>query len=129
VPLPAELEESLRRSGVVWVGLDGAAPRLVWHLWHDGAVNVVCGGAEQPLPGAETARRAVVAVRARGPLTGRAADLTADVEQLRPGTPEWDVVAPLLAAQRLNAADPGGLTERWAAGSVVLRLRPAVPEQ
>jgi hypothetical protein len=120
----AELEEALRRGGVVWVGLDGRAPRPVWHVWHDGAVHVVCGGGEQDLPGAEDADRAVVVARGRGSLAGRAGEVAAAVERLPAGTPEWEQVVPLLVSGRLNAPDLDALPAQWAAGSTVLRLRP-----
>ncbi|HWG94776.1 MAG TPA: hypothetical protein VNU66_11175 [Mycobacteriales bacterium] len=123
--MDAELEEALRRGGVVWVGLDGRAPRPVWHVWHDAAVHVVCGGGEQELPGAAGAAQAVVVARGRGSLAGRAGELAADVERLAPGTPAWDEVVPLLVAARLNAPDLDALPEQWARSSVVLRLRSA----
>jgi hypothetical protein len=41
-----------------------------------------------------------------------------------PATPAWDAAVTALAAARLNAADPAGLRERWAAGCAVHRLVP-----
>jgi len=122
---PALVEEATRRSGLVWVCLDDdPIAHPVWHLWHDGAAYVVTGGAEQPLPGADAAVRAVVAVRSRE----RQGDLllrwTAQVEQLAPGTPAWDEVVPLLHEQRLNAPDGEQQPQRWARESLVLRLVP-----
>jgi hypothetical protein len=124
VPLPAEVEDALRRSGVIWVGLDDGAPRAVWQLWHDGAVHLVAGGAEQELPRAGVATRGVVQVRGRTALSGLVATWEAVVERLEPRTAAWDAVTPLLAARRLNAEDAAGQPDRWAHASVVLRLTP-----
>lgn len=32
MPSPTVIAEATRRSGAVWLGAPGAAPRLVWHL-------------------------------------------------------------------------------------------------
>ena len=119
-----EVEEALRRSGVVWVALDGRPPRAVWHVWRDGAVHLVAGGGEQDVPGAADARTAVLTVRSRT-TGGRVADLPAAVERLAPGTADWDAAVTLLVPERLNADDVDALPQRWATGSVVLRLRTA----
>jgi hypothetical protein len=119
------VEESARRSGLVWVALDGdPVPHPVWHVWHDGAVLLVTGGAEQPLPGAAQAARAVVSARSaerQGDLLTR---WTADVEHVQPGTARWDEVVPLLHESRLNAPDGEQQPARWARDSRVLRLVP-----
>lgn len=60
----ALLEESAKKSGLLWVLADGvsdgarggarggaAQSRPLWHAWHDGAVVLVGDGAEQPLHG------------------------------------------------------------------------------
>jgi hypothetical protein len=114
--------EATRRSGVVWVSPDGAEPRLVWHLWHVDALYLVGGGAEQSLPPLQD--RAVVVVRSQASQSGRVVEWAADVTPVRPGTPLWDEVVPLLAAERLNAPSAVDLPARWAAGSTVLRLSP-----
>lgn len=113
--------EATRRSGVLWVSSPTAPPTLVWHVWHDGAAYVVCGGSEQALP--PLGPVATVAVRAKaGALV---VTWTAAVTTLEPGTTEWDDVVPVLAAERLNAPAVQALPARWAAESTVLQLRPA----
>jgi hypothetical protein len=118
------VETATRKSGLVWVSAEGsstAAP--VWHLWHDGAMYVVTGGLEQPLPDLPTGR-AVVAVRSKE----RQADLlvrwVAEISAVDPGTPAWDEVVPLLHAGRLNAPDGEEQPARWARDSRVLRFAP-----
>lgn len=122
MPVPTLVAEATRRSGVVWVSPDGTDPRLVWHLWHDGALYLVGGGDEQELP--PLADRAVVVVRSKASSSDRVVEWQADVAPVLPGTPLWDEVVPLLAAQRLNAASPAALPERWARSATVLRLTP-----
>jgi hypothetical protein len=118
-------EQAARHPRVAWVGLDGATPRAVWHVWHDGGLHVVTGPGEQELPGAADAERAVVSLRDRAPLSGTVLQAEAVVQRVHPGTTTWEQVVPLLVARRLNAPDLEGLAERWAADAVVLRLTPA----
>lgn len=116
--------EATRRSGVVWVSADAAAaaPALVWHVWHDGAMYVVGGGPEQPLP-VRPGEAARVVVRSKASQAGVVVEWSATVDAVLPGTPLWAGVTPLLAAERLNAA--ADQADRWAAECVVLRFTPA----
>ena len=121
----ALVEEATRRSAVVWLrpaGADEARP--AWHLWHAGAAHVVTGGAEQPLPGVAPGGRVLVVVRSKERQGDRVVQWWAAVEQVRPGTPAWDEVVPLLHAARLNAPDGQEQPARWARESTVLRLVP-----
>lgn len=110
---------------MLWVGSAdpaGPAPRAVWHVWHDGAVYVLTGGPEQPLPGVRPGGRAVVVGRSsRG---DRVVQWPAQVQVVAPGTAAWDAVVPLLQARRLNAADRAARPARWAQECTLLRLRP-----
>lgn len=119
------VEEATRRSALVWVTPDGAAaPRPVWHVWHDGCAYVVVGGLEQSLPGAAEAARAVVAVRSRERRGGLLVQWVAGVEVVEPGSAQWQQVVPVLHAARLNAPDGEEQPQRWARESTVLRLSP-----
>lgn len=110
---------------MVWVCADDEPAGAAWHLWHDGAVLLVTGPGEQQFPGLASARRVHVLVRGAGALAAPVGELACAVEHVEPGTAAWDDVAPLLAAQRLNAPDQGGLPQRWAtAGVALLRLLP-----
>jgi hypothetical protein len=101
---------------VVWV-----AGALLWHVWHDGAMYVVGGGPEQELP-VGPGDRPVVVVRSKASQAGVVVAWPAGVEAVVPGTPLWDEVAPLLAAERLNAE--AGRADRWADECVLLRFVP-----
>jgi len=99
----ALIEEAAKKSGLVWLAPAGAAapaspadpPQAMWHVWHDGAVTLVAGGAEQPLPAYAT-----------------------------PGTPDWDAAAAALHAERLNLPEGDPYLDRWTTTSIILRLRP-----
>ena len=116
------IEEATRKSGVVWVTpQDEQSPRPVWHLWHDGAMYVLSGGIEQPLP---VTARATVSVRSKERQADLLVEWQADVDVVTPGSPLWDEVVPLLHARRLNAPDGDAQPARWAQESVVQRFRP-----
>lgn len=124
MPVPPIVEQATRRGSIVWVGLDGAVPRPVWHLWHDGACWLVVGGLEQPLPGAATALTGVVSVRSKERQGGLLVSWVAAVGRVEPGTPAWADVVPRLHERRLNAPDGEDQPARWARESLVLRLSP-----
>jgi len=115
---PTLVAEATRRSGVVWLSSPVLASALVWHVWHDGAAYVVCGGDEQAL--ADPGPTATVLVR--GTSGARVVEWAASVTVVEPGSAQWDEVTPLLAAARLNASSTQGLPERWSRTSTVLRL-------
>jgi len=104
------------------VSAAGVPPSLLWHLWHDGRMYVVGEGQEQPLP--VTSGRALVTVRSAASQSGRVVEWDADVDQVRPGTAEWQEVTALLAASRLNGEDRSDPVGRWARKSTVLRFSP-----
>lgn len=116
-----------RRTGLLWVGpASGPVERStpVWHLWQDGSSYVVIGPGEQDCP-ALRGPPASVLVTARGKGGGdRVLTWLAAVDVVAPGSAGWVAAVPMLAAARLNAPDPVGLPDRWAATAVVLRLTP-----
>jgi len=121
--IAALIAESTRKSGLVWVTVDGAPPRPVWHVWRDGAAYVLTGPGEQRLPGLENALTVNVTVRSKD--TGsRLVTWLATVTRLDPHTPEWSALVPVLLAGRLNLTDAPTAAERWAGGCLVHRLAP-----
>ncbi|MEU9778904.1 MULTISPECIES: hypothetical protein [unclassified Streptomyces] len=120
----ALVEESAKKSGLLWVRGDGVPARALWHVWHEGAVHVVGDGpGEQPLPGLADGGTAEVTVRSKDK-GGRLVQWTASVRRLEPGTPAWDAAVAELRGKRLNATDAEGMAERWARECRVLRLEP-----
>ena len=118
------IEDVTKKSGLIWLTIDDHPhPQAVWHVWLDGAVYVVYGGSEQPLPGIGAARRVLVTTRTKG--TGvRALTWVATPQVLDPGTPEWAKAVPALHAKRLNAPDGEHQPARWAWESRIVRLTP-----
>ncbi len=121
--VPPLVAQATRRSLAVWVGVAGAAPRAVWHIWHDGSAYLVTGGLEQALPGAAEGCRAHVIVRSKD-RQERVVDWVALVTAVLPGTPAWDEVVPLLHLRRLNAPDGEEQPARWSRESAIWRLTP-----
>jgi len=130
----ALIEEAAKKSGLVWLSPAGlsakadaarpAGPQAVWHVWHEGAVTIVAGGTEQPLPlWAVPGRVVEVAMRSKDQ-GGRLISFLSQVELVVPGTPEWGAAAEALHAERLNLAEGDNYQKRWAAESALLRMRP-----
>lgn len=118
---PSLVHEATRRSGVVWVRVGGRAPRVVWHVWYEGADYVLHGGGEQEVPGLADAATAEVTVRAN---SNGAAVVTwpATVTTVEPDGDDWKAVEPLLRKTRWHAEpDP---TRRWRTQATLSRLSP-----
>jgi hypothetical protein len=119
--VPPLVHEATRKSGVVWVHVPGYAPRVVWHVWHDGADFVLHGGGEQAVPGLGGASTADVSVRSKSNGAG-IVTWSATVTAVAPDSDEWTALEPLLRKARLNAEpDP---TDRWRSQSQLTRLTP-----
>ncbi|GAA2004001.1 hypothetical protein [Catenulispora subtropica] len=139
----ALIEEAAKKSGLVWLspaglseeaakGPDRSGPQAVWHVWHDGAVTVVAGGAEQPLPVWAVPGRVVEIGMRSKESGGRVISWLSQVELVVPGTPDWGAAAAALHAERLNLAEGDDYQRRWARESAILRMRPlggAVPPE
>jgi hypothetical protein len=139
----ALIEEAAKKSSLVWLspaglteaaakGPDRSGPQAVWHVWHDGAVTIVAGGAEQPLPMWAVPGRVVeVGLRSKDD-GGRVISWLSQVELVVPGTPEWASAAAALHAERLNLPEGDDYQRRWGKESAILRMRPlggAVPPE
>jgi len=116
--LTALVEEATKKSGLVWV--NGQA---LWHAWVDGAMVVVGGPGEQPLPGLRDGGAAEVTVRSKDK-GGRLVSWPARVSLLAPGGESWQAAAAELKGKRLNSPDGEAITDRWARECAVFRLAP-----
>ncbi|MDG4807686.1 hypothetical protein O7634_13085 [Micromonospora sp. WMMD1120] len=118
------LDEAMKKAAVAWVSVAGGPALALWCAPLEGTLLVVSGPGEQTAPGLAAATEAQVTLR--GDHGGRIVTWPARVSRVRPGTEEWDTVAPLVAAKRLNAPGPTAeLVARWAAdGCAVNRLTP-----
>ncbi|MEY9842806.1 hypothetical protein [Streptacidiphilus sp. EB103A] len=119
----ALVEESAKKSGLLWVRLPDGTDRALWQVWHDGAVTVVGEGAEQPLHGLADGQSTVLTARSKDK-GGRLVAWPVRVEELQPHSEAWTAAAEELKAKRLNSPDHATVTDRWAAESRVLRLVP-----
>jgi hypothetical protein len=127
LPDASLIEEACKKSGLIWIAVPGARDRAAWHVWHEyggtGAVYVVVGGEEQPLPGLAGGITVRVTVRSKDK-GGRLVTWPGAVSKIVPGSPEWTQVLPALHAKRLNARDGEAQPERWAASSMIFRIEP-----
>lgn len=122
----ALIEEGARKSGILWITVDGR-DLAAWHVWHEGAVYVVTGGGEQRLPGLAEASRTRVTLRSKDN-GARLVAFDAAAEVVDQASPSAAGALALLAKERLNAVDAPGLLARWAAESSVIRLTPDVAD-
>jgi hypothetical protein len=120
----ALVDEACRKSSLLWLRRPPADRAVaVWHVVSDGAVHVVGGGLEQPLPDLGDGDEVEVTVRSKD-TGGRLVAFVAVVHELRPGDPGWDGAVADLHAKRLNAPDGEMQPARWARESRVLRIEP-----
>jgi hypothetical protein len=119
----ALVEEATKKAGLVWLTVPGQPAQAVWHIWHEGAVYLVGGGIEQPLPDLASAAEVMVTVPSKDK-GGRLITWLAEPNLLEPGTPGWDAAAAALHAKRLNPPDGEHQPQRWAEQSQIWRLEP-----
>ncbi|MEV6689938.1 hypothetical protein AB0M35_00475 [Micromonospora sp. NPDC051196] len=115
----------MKKASVAWVAVAGGPALALWCVPLEGALFVISGPGEQAAPGLAEADEAQVTLR--GDHGGRIVTWLARVSRVAPGTDEWDTLAPLVGAKRLNAPGPTAeLVARWAAdGCALVRLAPA----
>jgi hypothetical protein len=122
----ALIEESAKKSALVWVRGPQGPSRALWHVWHEGAVCLVGGPGEQPLDGLGLADGGAATVTCRSKdKGGRLIVWPARVAEPAPEGEAWRAAVAELAGKRLNAPDADGLPGRWARACRVLRLTPA----
>jgi hypothetical protein len=127
----ALVEESARRSGLIWVRRaaaspdTGPAPRPVWHVWQDGSAYLLTGGIEQPMPEGLDTDGATAEVTARSKDNGsRLVVWHAAVRRVEADTDEWRALVPALVSRRLNSPDGEQAPQRWARECRLFRLTP-----
>ncbi|TCB99970.1 hypothetical protein E0H26_03770 [Micromonospora zingiberis] len=115
----------MKKASVAWIAVAGGPALALWCVPLEGALFVVSGPGEQAAPGLAEADEAQVTLR--GDHGGRIVTWLARVSRVAPGTDEWDTLAPLVGAKRLNAPGPTAeLVARWATdGCALVRLAPS----
>lgn len=119
-----------KKTGVCWLryGDPAGSERLsaehaAWHVWQDGALYVVSGGNEQPLPGIADVQTVEVIMRSKDS-GGRLLTWVGEASVVRPGDELWEPVTTALVAGRLNLDDLTTAAAEWAESSVVTRITP-----
>lgn len=126
----ALVAEAARKSRVCWLSYEYAGgavhDRLVWHVWHDGALVVLSGDPGQRLT--ELHRlgpEARVGVTMRSKDTGgRLVTWTGRAEVVAPEDERWEQHAAALLGVRLNLLDPAAALRTWRESCTVLRVTP-----
>ena len=117
----ALLAEAATKSDLVWLrpaGQSRAWP--AWHVWHAGAVHVVSGEGEQPLPDLTGAVEVVVRSKQTW---ARLITVPTTARRLDPDDDTWAGAAAALAASRLNSPHPAtDLATRWRSTAVITRF-------
>jgi len=118
------VDEAMKKAAVAWVTVGDQPAVALWCAPLDGVLYVVSGPGEQSAPGLTESVAATVTLR--GDHGGQIVSWPAEVTRVEPDSEQWEAVAPLVAAKRLNA--PGGTADvvrRWASECVLHRLTPA----
>jgi hypothetical protein len=118
----ALVAELATKSAVSWIR-HGGRSHAVWHVWSEGALCLVSGGDEQPLPDVPDGEHVEVVMRSRD-TGGRLLTWVARTSVVHPDDEQWEPTTTALVTARLNLDDPAGTPARWATSSVVRRLVP-----
>ncbi|HEY7477218.1 MAG TPA: hypothetical protein VIB62_03185 [Actinomycetota bacterium] len=131
--LPKDVEDGLKKSDVIWVGVQRSDGRRItvpaWFAYRNGKIYVLSqrepGPQEQTIPGAGSAKELLVVTRRKG------RDTSLDEFSAAPRVlegPEWDEAAKLLVDRRRSRnGPPGEALARWRGTVDILELTPNVP--
>ncbi len=125
----AVLAEALKKGTVVWIdvpGTDGTAGRPVaaWYGTLDGRVYVLCGGAEQRIPGLAEADTVILSARSKE-LQSLVSRVEASARVVPPADPLFNRVVPVLLPRRLNLRDGEAAADRWRKECTLVELTPS----
>jgi hypothetical protein len=131
--LPKEIEDGLKKSDVIWVGVeqdgrDRAVP--VWFAYRQGRIYVLHTDkvdiGEQQIPGLPDAPELVVVTRWKYRDTRRER-FHAAVRLVEPSSPEFDGLAALLADRRRDRhGPPQEAIGKWKSSCVIAELTPTI---
>ena len=129
--LPKEVEDGLRKSDVIWVGVEVNGIRKTvpaWFAYRNGKVYVLSqrepGPEEQTIPGLRAASDLVVVTRRKGRDTSLD-ELHAAVRLLQ--GPEWEEAAKVLVDRRRSrVGPPADSLGRWRGSCDIAELTPLV---
>jgi hypothetical protein len=126
--LPKEVEDGLKRSDVIWVGLDGRRTVPAWFAYRNGRILVLSqrepGPEEQTIPGVPGASDLLVVTRRKGRDTSLD-EFHASVRLLEGA--EWEEAAKALADRRRSrVGSPAERIARWRQTSAIAELTPVL---
>ena len=130
-PLPKAVEDGLKRSDVIWVGVEeNGKDRTIpaWFVYRQGKIFLVSrkqpGPDEQIVPGLPDANDLVIVTRRKGRDTSL--DRFHAAARVLEGE-EWEKAAALLADRRRDRhGPPGEAIERWRGSAYIAELTPVV---
>jgi hypothetical protein len=132
-PVPEDVEDAIKKSDVLWVGVEGngrdrAVP--VWFVYNQGRIYLLHtedrDSGEQQIPGLPDAVEVVVVTRHKYRET-RAGRFHAAVRLIDPQSPEFDGLAAMLADRRRDRhGPPQDAIRAWKSSCVIAELTPSV---
>jgi hypothetical protein len=130
--LPKAIEDGLKRSDVIWVGVEANDRRRLvpsWFVYRNGKIFVLSkrepGPEDQTVPGIPGASELVVVTRRKGRDT--AANEFHAASRVLQG-PEWEDAAKLLVDKRKSRAGaPSEWLARWRGSCDIAELTPVLP--
>lgn len=129
--LPKDVEDALKKSDVIWVGVERDGRDLavpVWFAYRQGRVYLLHTNdrstGEQEIPGLPDANDLLVVTRRKGRDT-RADRFHASARIIEPGAPEFDELAGILADRRRDRhGPPQDAIAKWRSSCVIAELTP-----
>jgi hypothetical protein len=130
--LPKDTEDGLKKSDVIWVGVDSNGRRRTvpaWFAYKNGKIYLLSkkepGPEEQTIPGTGSAKEMVVVTRRKGRDTSLE-EFTAAPRVLEGA--EWEEAAKALVDRRRSrVGPPGDSLAKWRGTCDILELTPNVP--
>ena len=119
--MTALVAEAASKSSLLWVRPTPERAWPAWYVWREPSAYVVSGPGEQQLPA--LAGDVDLILRSKD-TWARLLTLRAVATTVAPDDPDWPEIATALKAERLNAPDPDGLLDRWAAAATITRITP-----
>jgi hypothetical protein len=129
--LPREIEDGLRKSDVIWVGVEYQGKDVTipsWFVYRNGKIFVLSSRdpslQEQSIPGLPDARDLIVVTRRK--YRDTSLDRFRAVCRILEG-PEWDQAAALLADRRRSrVGPPQDSIKRWKGTCLIAELTPLI---
>ncbi len=118
-------EVALKKGSIAWVTIPqpggGTATRPMWYVQKGRRLFVIKGGEEQQLPNLEAVSAVDVVVKSKD-VRASLGTMRADVRVVESDSDEFDEIATLGLANRLNASDGVQAADRWRTDCTMVEL-------